>query len=64
MRHRLHGRNRRRGEQNKAAAGTWVLPGTAAEQVGRGRDYISPPSRFDHHGRLTPPSMVRVLPVI
>ncbi len=26
--------------------------------------YISPLSRFDHHGKLTPPSIVNVLPVM
>jgi len=26
--------------------------------------YISPAARFDHHGRLTPPSRVRMLPVM
>ena len=39
---------------------TWL----AARVISPGGAYISPEARFDHHGRLTPPSIVSVLPVM
>jgi hypothetical protein len=37
---------------------------TCVSTVSNSSSYISPESRFDHHGRLTPPSIVSVLPVM
>lgn len=48
------------GRKQKAA----ILKLPSADRLLPSGSHISPLPRFDHHGKLTPPSMVNVLPVM